>query len=113
MASPRSKFKTICDICLNIIQPGSERPRTIGNRSPGDVAHLWAERFDGDTAKLFALQDEITSRIAVALNLEMVAAEAARLTQHPDALDYLPIGMPAHAPKPTFVPGPEPIERPR
>jgi len=52
-------------------------------------AHLWAERFDGDTAELFALPDEITSRIAVALNLEMVAAEAARLTQHPDAMDYL------------------------
>src|SRR6201981_3722208 len=38
-------------------------------------AHLWAERFDGDTADLFALQNEITSRIAVALSLELVAAE--------------------------------------
>ena len=27
-------------------------------------AHLWAERFDRDTGDLFALQDEITSRIA-------------------------------------------------
>jgi TolB-like protein/class 3 adenylate cyclase/Tfp pilus assembly protein PilF len=52
-------------------------------------AHLWAERFDGDTADLFALQDEVTSRIAVALNLELVAAEAARPTEHPDALDYI------------------------
>src|SRR6516162_4641882 len=26
-------------------------------------AHLWAERFDGDTSDLFALQDEITRRI--------------------------------------------------
>jgi adenylate cyclase len=51
-------------------------------------AHLWAERFDGDVTDLFPLQDEITSRIAVALNLELVAAEAARLTEHPDALDY-------------------------
>ena len=31
-------------------------------------AHLWAERFDGDLDDLFALQDEITSRIAIALN---------------------------------------------
>jgi adenylate cyclase len=31
-------------------------------------AHLWAERFDGDTSDLFALQNEITSRIAVALS---------------------------------------------
>jgi adenylate cyclase len=52
-------------------------------------AHLWADRFDRDTGDLFALQNEITSRIAVALNLEMVAAEAARPTQQPDALDYI------------------------
>src|SRR5205823_8881181 len=30
-------------------------------------AHLWAERFTGNAGDLFALQDEITSRIAVAL----------------------------------------------
>jgi TolB-like protein/Flp pilus assembly protein TadD len=52
-------------------------------------AHLWAERFTGDTGDLFALQDEITSRIAVELNLELVAAEAARPTEHPDVLDYI------------------------
>ena len=52
-------------------------------------AHLWAERFDGDTGDLFALQNEITSRIAVALNLELIAAEAARPTEQPDALDYI------------------------
>jgi TolB-like protein/class 3 adenylate cyclase/cytochrome c-type biogenesis protein CcmH/NrfG len=52
-------------------------------------AHLWADRFDGDTADLFALQDEITSRIAIALNLELIAAEAVRPTEHPDALDYI------------------------
>ena len=48
-------------------------------------AHLWAERFDGDTGDLFALQDEITSRIAVALNLELITAEATRPTEHPNA----------------------------
>jgi TolB-like protein len=31
--------------------------------------HLWAVRFNGDTSDLFALQDEITSRIAVTLDL--------------------------------------------
>ena len=51
--------------------------------------HLWAERFDGDTADLFALQDEITARIAVALNLELIGAEAARRSEHPDTLDLL------------------------
>jgi TolB-like protein/Tfp pilus assembly protein PilF len=52
-------------------------------------AHLWAERFTGDASDLFALQDEITSRIAVALDLELVDAEAARPNEHPDALDYI------------------------
>ncbi len=52
-------------------------------------ALLWADRFDGDTADLFALQDEITSRIAVALNLELIGAEAVRPTEHPDAVDYI------------------------
>jgi adenylate cyclase len=51
-------------------------------------AHLWAERFAGDAGDLFALQDEITSRIAVGLDLELVNAEAARPNEHPDALDY-------------------------
>jgi adenylate cyclase len=52
-------------------------------------AHLWAERFDGDAGDLFALQDEITSRIAVALNLELVGAEAVRPTDHLEVLDYI------------------------
>jgi TolB-like protein/Tfp pilus assembly protein PilF len=52
-------------------------------------AHLWAERFVGDTGDLFALQDDITSRIAIALELELIAAEATRPTESPDALDYI------------------------
>jgi len=52
-------------------------------------AHLWAERLDGDTTDLFALQNEITSRIANALGVELIAAEAARPAEHPDALDYI------------------------
>src|SRR5271165_3329896 len=51
-------------------------------------AHLWAEVFDRDMGDLFALQNELTGRIANALNLELIAVEAARPTEHPDALDY-------------------------
>ena len=50
---------------------------------------LWAERFDRDTTDLFTLQDEITSRIAIALNLELLAAAAERPVEHPDAMDYI------------------------
>jgi adenylate cyclase len=52
-------------------------------------AHLWAERFDSDTVDLFSLQNEITSQLANALGVELIAAEAARPTEHPDALDYI------------------------
>ena len=50
---------------------------------------LWAERFTGDAADLFTLQDEITGRIAVALDLELVDAEASRPTDNPDTRDYI------------------------
>jgi TolB-like protein/DNA-binding winged helix-turn-helix (wHTH) protein/Tfp pilus assembly protein PilF len=50
---------------------------------------LWAERFDRDATDLFALQDEITSRIAIALNLELLAAAAERPADHVDAMDYI------------------------
>jgi adenylate cyclase len=43
-------------------------------------AHLWAERFDSDTVDLFALQNEITGRIGNALSLELIGAEAIRVT---------------------------------
>jgi TolB-like protein/class 3 adenylate cyclase/Tfp pilus assembly protein PilF len=52
-------------------------------------AHIWAERFDCATDDLFALQDEVTTRIAVALNLELVDVEAAQPADHPDVLDYI------------------------
>jgi TolB-like protein len=52
-------------------------------------AHLWAERFDGDTGDLFALQDEVTSGLANALGVELIKAEAARPAEHLDALDYI------------------------
>ena len=52
-------------------------------------AHLWAERFTGDAGDLFALQDEITSRIAVALDVELVDAEATRPIERPDTRDFI------------------------
>jgi TolB-like protein/Flp pilus assembly protein TadD len=52
-------------------------------------AHLWAERFDSDTVDLFSLQNEITARIGNTLNRELIAAEAARPIERPDALDYI------------------------
>ena len=50
---------------------------------------LWAERFDRDLGDLFALQNEITERIARALQSQLAIAEARRPIAHPDALDYI------------------------
>lgn len=60
------------------------------------AAHLWAERFDRGTDDLFELQDEITTRIAVALNLELVAAEVARPRSNAGAIDCILRGRAAH-----------------
>jgi TolB-like protein len=59
-------------------------------------AHLWAEQFDGEITDLFALQNEITSRIAIALNVELSRREAASPTNNPDALDYILRGRAAY-----------------
>jgi adenylate cyclase len=58
-------------------------------------AHLWAERFDRDIGDLFALQNEITARIANALRLQLYIAESRRPTDNPDAMDYIMRGRAA------------------
>src|SRR5947207_458729 len=50
---------------------------------------LWAERFDRDIGDLFAVQNEITARIARALQSQLAIAEAHRSIEHPDAVDYV------------------------
>jgi tetratricopeptide (TPR) repeat protein len=63
--------------------------------------HLYAERFDRALGDLFALQSDVTSRVAVALNLELVRAEAARPSDNPDAFEYILRGRAALAKPPT------------
>jgi TolB-like protein/DNA-binding winged helix-turn-helix (wHTH) protein len=50
---------------------------------------LWAERFEREAGDLSALQNEITNRIAIALNAAMLTTEANRSNDHPDALGYV------------------------
>ena len=52
-------------------------------------SHLWAEQFGGDASDLFALQDEVTRRIAISLNYELIVVEATRPTRNLDALDLV------------------------
>jgi hypothetical protein len=63
--------------------------------------HLWAALFDRVAGDLFTLQNEIAGRIAIALNAEILAAEAARSAEtSPDALDYILQGRAALAQPP-------------
>ena len=51
-------------------------------------AHLWAERFDKQRADLLDMQDEVTSRLARTIHIEMIAAESRRAArERPDRLD--------------------------
>jgi tetratricopeptide (TPR) repeat protein len=52
-------------------------------------AHIWADRFEADTADLFKLQDQVVAQLANALSYELGTAEAARgaREQNPDAID--------------------------
>ena len=54
-------------------------------------AHLWADRFEEDAADLFKLQDQVVARLANALGMELIKAEAARSAgaKNPDATDFV------------------------
>jgi TolB-like protein/class 3 adenylate cyclase/Tfp pilus assembly protein PilF len=56
-----------------------------------NASHLWAERFDKPITDLFDMQDEIVSRLANTLNVQLIAAEARRAesTLNPDAMDLI------------------------
>ena len=51
--------------------------------------HLWAERFEKPIADLFDMQDEIVSRLAYTLHVQLIIAAARRAERlvHPDAKD--------------------------
>jgi len=46
--------------------------------------HLWAERFEKPIVDLFDMQDEIVSRLAQALDAQLVVAEARRAERSRD-----------------------------
>lgn len=56
-------------------------------------AHIWAQRYDRDMADIFVVQDEITSQIARALDVELIEAENTRRARerpsHPEATDLV------------------------
>lgn len=62
-----------------------------------DGGHVWAERFDGNLADVFTLQDEVNRRIVAALKVSLTDAEESRFnrveTTKPEAYDVLLRGI--------------------
>jgi len=62
-------------------------------------AHLWAERFDGELADIFELQDQVTASVVGAIAPKLEQAEIERAKRKPteslDAYDYFLRGMSA------------------
>ena len=60
--------------------------------------HLWAERYDRELADIFALQDDITSRVIGSVGPQILVAEAARVRRKPpqsiDAWDLVMQAVP-------------------
>ena len=72
------------------IQRGGNRMRVNVQLLDAESGHhLWAERFDKPLADLFDMQDEIVARLANALAVPLVAAEARRAERmaSPDSMD--------------------------
>jgi TolB-like protein/Tfp pilus assembly protein PilF len=77
------------------VQSGIDRLRVNAQLIDAESgAHLWAERFDKPRADPFAVQDEITARLARAMDVQIVAAEARRLERaDPGELDAVDLAL--------------------
>ena len=68
------------------VQPSGSQVRVNAQMIDADSgAHLWADQFDTARADLLQMQDEIVTRLARAMQLELPEAEAARLRRTPVA----------------------------
>jgi adenylate cyclase len=58
----------------------------------GDVWHIWADRFDGELADVFELQDQVTASVVAAIEPSLRQAEIDRARRKPterlDAYDF-------------------------
>ena len=68
------------------VQPTGDRMRVNAQLIDAESgAHLWADQFDTPRTDLLQMQDEIVTRLANAMHLQLPEAEAARLKRTPAA----------------------------
>src|SRR4029077_15867543 len=74
---------------------GGERVRVNAQLIDTETgAHLWAERFDKPRGDIFEMQDEITTRLARTVGIELVAAEGRRAErERPNNMDAVDLTM--------------------
>jgi TolB-like protein/class 3 adenylate cyclase len=77
------------------VQRGADRIRVNAQLIDAESgAHLWAERFDKPSGDLFDMQDEITTRLARMVGIELVAAEGRRAArERPENQDAKDLAM--------------------
>ena len=82
------------------VRRASNRVRITGQLiDASNGAHLWADRFDGDLANIFELQDQVASSVVGTIAPRLEQAEIERSKRKPteslDAYDYFLRGMAA------------------
>ena len=77
------------------VQSGGDRIRVNAQLIDAETgAHLWAERFDKERGDIFEMQDEITTRLARIVGVELVAAESRRAErERPSNMDAVDLAM--------------------
>jgi TolB-like protein/tetratricopeptide (TPR) repeat protein len=77
------------------VQSGGDRIRVNAQLIDTETgAHLWAERFDKPRADIFDMQDEITTRLARTVGIELIAAEGHRAErERPNNMDAVDLAM--------------------
>ena len=76
-------------------QRGGDRVRVSAQLIDAETgAHLWADQFDTDRGELLQMQDEIVTRLARALQIQLFEVDAARVARmHPGNLDAEDLAM--------------------
>jgi TolB-like protein/class 3 adenylate cyclase len=71
------------------VRKGGSRVRITAQLIQAETGgHIWAERYDRDLSDIFAIQDEITERVAAAVEPQLYAAEYERSERkRPERLD--------------------------
>jgi len=93
------------DLGVRYVLEGSVRKVGARVRITGQLVnaltggHVWADRFDGEVADIFDLQDQVTTRVVSAIAPKLEQAEIERAKRKPteslDAYDYFLRGMAA------------------